>query len=415
MTSRIRQLLERFYPSDNAHKVIMGGLDLSGKTTLLYRMHTVVKDVKTDAFWINYETGRLRGRKLTVDIDAWGVGGGCGSPIHAIRIMRVAAPNPKGLIWLVDSADKERIAESAETLQLVLASSEELAVNTRYRGTPPPMEAHRPILILGTKADLAGASLEEITEAFSKVTAGRPVRVAKISTKAGTELVGMEGVFDWFEAALQGTSVADSSAASDARVPVTPSTVPVNPRDPAVAADRIREWLERTEKDMSPEEFIAKFDACDLPSWDHYTHIRIAYLLLSAFGRKKGKDMIFEGLEKYIKTNPHTRSRAFHLTMTYFWIQFVHFGMQTVATDQESESKSAADRADSHKPNDTPAVQYPSEEDFFKFLVVNPHLSDGSLWLDYYSKEVMMSAEAKAGMVFPDKKPLPNLVARDAV
>ena len=42
-------------------------------------------------------------------------------------------------------------------------------------------------------------------------------------------------------------------------------------------------------------------------------------------------------------------------------------------------------------------------------------LADASLWTDYYSKEVLMSAEAKAGMVLPDKKALPSLVVRDAI
>lgn len=37
--------------------------------------------------------------------------------------------------------------------------------------------------------------------------------------------------------------------------------------------------------------------------------------------------MIFSGIEKYIAQSSQTRGRTFHVTMTYFWIQMVHFGI----------------------------------------------------------------------------------------
>jgi hypothetical protein len=57
----------------------------------------------------------------------------------------------------------------------------------------------------------------------------------------------------------------------------------------------------------------------------------------------------------------------------------------------------------------------PSLADFSAFLMLNPYVADGNLWGEYYSKNVMMSPEAKEGVVLPDKKQLPNLVVRDAV
>jgi len=53
--------------------------------------------------------------------------------------------------------------------------------------------------------------------------------------------------------------------------------------------------------------------------------------------------------------------------------------------------------------------------DFSAFLMFNPYVVDGNLWADYYSKEVLMSPGAKTEVVLPDKKPLPNLVVRDAI
>jgi len=109
--------------------------------------------------------------------------------------------------------------------------------------------------------------------------------------------------------------------------------------------------------------------------------------------------MIFKGLAAYIVNSKQTKTRAFHLTMTYFWIQIVHLGIQnTPSIPQDSESS----------PNE-------SLNEFARFLLVNPHVADGNLWSDFYSKDVMMSMEAKARMVLPDKKPLPNVVTRDAI
>lgn len=50
-------------------------------------------------------------------------------------------------------------------------------------------------------------------------------------------------------------------------------------------------------------------------------------------------------------------------------------------------------------------------DDFAAFLTLNPYLVDAQLWADYYTKEVLMSAEARSGVVFPDIKGLPDVVA----
>ena len=86
--------------------------------------------------------------------------------------------------------------------------------------------------------------------------------------------------------------------------------------------------------------------------------------------------------------------------MTYFWIQIVHFGIQNLP-------------ANILPPLGTSV--YPSTDDLFRFLMVNPHVTDGGLWMDYYTKDAIMSATAREEMVLPDKKPLPSVVARDAV
>lgn len=106
--------------------------------------------------------------------------------------------------------------------------------------------------------------------------------------------------------------------------------------------------------------------------------------------------MIFKGLAAYIDNSNQAKGKAFHLTMTYFWIQIVHLGIRNT-------------------PPATLSSNQASLNEFARFLLVNPHVVDGNLWSDFYSKDVLMSQEAKTVMVLPDKKPLPNLATRDAI
>jgi hypothetical protein len=68
-------------------------------------------------------------------------------------------------------------------------------------------------------------------------------------------------------------------------------------------------------------------------------------------------------------------------------------------------------------PGSTVQQSYPdgvSPTDFSRFIVLNPHVADGALWEEYYSKFHMMSPTAREGLVLPDRKPLPSIVQRDA-
>ena len=109
--------------------------------------------------------------------------------------------------------------------------------------------------------------------------------------------------------------------------------------------------------------------------------------------------MIFDGIQKYIANSAQTTGRAFHITMTYFWIQIVHYGIASMP---------ATSSLPSEKDTITPA------DNFSFFLVMNPHVCDGMLFSDYYNKQTIMSPGAKEAMVLPDIKPLPNVVQREA-
>jgi small GTP-binding protein len=89
-------------------RILMLGLDAAGKTTILYKLKLgeVVSSVPTIGF--NVETVEYKNIKFTV----WDVGGQ-----DKIRLLwRHYYQNTQGLIFVVDSADKERVGLAKEEL-----------------------------------------------------------------------------------------------------------------------------------------------------------------------------------------------------------------------------------------------------------------------------------------------------------
>jgi len=90
-------------------RILMVGLDAAGKTTILYKLKLgeIVTTIPTIGF--NVETVEYKNICFTV----WDVGGQ-----DKIRpLWRHYFQNTQGLIFVVDSNDRERITEAQEELQ----------------------------------------------------------------------------------------------------------------------------------------------------------------------------------------------------------------------------------------------------------------------------------------------------------
>jgi len=119
----------------------MLGLDAAGKTTILYKLKLgeVVSSVPTIGF--NVETVEYKNIKFTV----WDVGGQ-----DKIRLLwRHYFQNTQGLIFVVDSSDKERVELAKEELQRMLGEEE-------LRDAV--------VLVFANKQDLGVMSVAEVTE-----------------------------------------------------------------------------------------------------------------------------------------------------------------------------------------------------------------------------------------------------------
>eukprot|EP00035_Acanthoeca_spectabilis_P035298 m.33569 g.33569 ORF g.33569 m.33569 type:complete len:182 (-) comp7219_c0_seq1:57-602(-) len=97
-------------------RILMVGLDAAGKTTILYKLKLgeIVTTIPTIGF--NVETVEYKNINFTV----WDVGGQ-----DKIRpLWRHYFQNTQGLIFVVDSNDRERAAEAKEELAKMLSEDE---------------------------------------------------------------------------------------------------------------------------------------------------------------------------------------------------------------------------------------------------------------------------------------------------
>ncbi|KAI8801856.1 ADP-ribosylation factor-like protein [Cladochytrium replicatum] len=159
-------------------RILILGLDGAGKTTILYRLQIgeVVTTIPTIGF--NVETVQYKNIKLQV----WDLGGQT-----SIRpYWRCYYANTDAIIFVVDSADRERVPTSRE--ELVAMLDEEELKDAR-------------LLVLANKQDMAGAmSHTEVSEMLGLTNLkNRQWTIFKCSAKAGE---GLNDALDWLVASL---------------------------------------------------------------------------------------------------------------------------------------------------------------------------------------------------------------------
>ncbi|XP_076449446.1 uncharacterized protein LOC143285887 [Babylonia areolata] len=132
--SRLFETLSGFSEGKKS-RILMLGLDNAGKTTILYKVKLNDDVVTIPTLGFNVETvSPVKGVTFTV----WDVGGQ-----KALRqLWRHYYENSSGVLYVVDSADRERLQESREELQHVCQS---------------PDMAGVPVVVLANKQDLPNA------------------------------------------------------------------------------------------------------------------------------------------------------------------------------------------------------------------------------------------------------------------
>merc|ERR1712243_225255 len=97
-------------------RILMVGLDAAGKTTILYKLKLGEIETTIPTIGFNVETVEYKNISFTV----WDVGGQ-----DKIRpLWRHYFQNTQGLIFVVDSNDRERVGEAKEELNRMLNADE---------------------------------------------------------------------------------------------------------------------------------------------------------------------------------------------------------------------------------------------------------------------------------------------------
>lgn len=383
MSSIIVDWINRLFPKKEA-RVLMVGLDAAGKTTILYKLKLgeIVTTIPTIGF--NVETVGYQGMEFT----AWDVGG-----CDKIRpLWRHYYQNTQAIIFVIDANDRDRMLASGPYATDPYSTAQGLFIQTLKEDELRDAK----VLIYLNKTDLPNAvSVEEFRGLFQldELFSERKVLPREYFIQPCVALTG-EGLYeglDWLYHAL--TDKSKTSSATNTTPPPPPTEAVEKEKEPEAQNPQeklLTEWLERV--DDPDDIFIEKFTSYTLDSWDHYTHLRIAWLYLNRQGRQEGMKLIFSGIKSFIENSPrtkasstNTRGTTFHETMTYFWVHVVHYAM--IATKLPENS-------------------------FKAFILMNPQLSNGGLFLQYYSKNLMlMDPNSRKEVVLPDIKPLPSLIS----
>eukprot|EP00056_Hartaetosiga_gracilis_P011735 m.179484 g.179484 ORF g.179484 m.179484 type:complete len:247 (-) comp13569_c0_seq1:134-874(-) len=167
--------LSSFWKNESV-RVLMNGLDASGKTTVLYQMKLgkLIDVVPTVGF--NVETIDTEGREVTF----WDVGLRSGAKTLLYHYMH----DTDVLLFVIDSHDKERIGEAKELLDLYLKMADEHC----------PIA---PVGFLANKQDMPGSlSPKEVAVAFDLVNV-MGSRQWTVIPCAGTTGEGLTDLLHW--------------------------------------------------------------------------------------------------------------------------------------------------------------------------------------------------------------------------
>jgi hypothetical protein len=136
---------------------------------------------------------------------------------------------------------------------------------------------------------------------------------------------------------------------------------------------------------MIDDEFLERFERCDLDEFHHRDHVRLAWLYLRAGEWDDAVRRIRDGIRRFAVH--HGASRKYHETITIAWLAVV-----AAAIDAS-----------------------PDVADFDAFLATHERLLDPGALRAHYSPELLASDRARAEWVEPDLEPIPAHATSEAM
>jgi hypothetical protein len=138
---------------------------------------------------------------------------------------------------------------------------------------------------------------------------------------------------------------------------------------------------------MDDSEFLQAFEAAAIPGerWAHRDHVRMAFLYLRDHSFAQALARIRSGIRALNRANGgrDTPTSGYHETVTVAWARVVAAAIAASGTDPDALRDSAA------------------------FIALHPQLLAKDLLRAHYSRNLIMSPEARASFVEPDLTALP--------
>jgi hypothetical protein len=134
---------------------------------------------------------------------------------------------------------------------------------------------------------------------------------------------------------------------------------------------------------MNDEELFRCFEDQSLPreQWNHRAHLKVAYLHLIRFSYDEALERLRRGIKAYNAAQGilDTPTGGYHETMTQVWLQLVHVTLRQFGPAASADA----------------------------FFEAQTQLQSTRTPLLFYSRERLLSAEAKGAYVAPDLAALP--------
>lgn len=179
MGQAFTKLFDRLF-GNREMRVVMLGLDAAGKTTILYKLH--IGEVLTTVPTIGFNVEKVQYKNVMFTV--WDVGGQ-----EKLRpLWRHYFNNTDGLIFVVDSQDRDRIGRAAQEFKSIIDD---------------PLMRHSAILVFANKQDMKGC----LTPAEVCSSLGIPeLKNRKWHVQSAIAIRG-EGLYeglDWLATTLKG-------------------------------------------------------------------------------------------------------------------------------------------------------------------------------------------------------------------
>jgi small GTP-binding protein len=325
-------------------RVLLLGLDSVGKTTFLYQIRSSGHEVDSSTPTVGFNVETLQSKD--VDFTCLDIG----KCQEKKPLWQNYMENLAGIVFMVDSSDFERMEQAYEELSFFLK------------------ETKAPLLVIANKIDLPRArTLRDVIHGLHLHEAKD--RNWQIIPTQMTLPESAKPCQEWIRQIVNQSDVALSGSLTESyggitsrgyfgekspipghspkSPPGTTSSIQNNPTLDKIMIDLEvhvqhhdqekleliwQDWLSRAENkfqdQIDDDTFLDQLEHYELTTWDHYTHLRIAYSYLVRYGIKEGYNLIETNIHNFIKYNPNaTNGKSFHATLTRFWSHLMIYWM----------------------------------------------------------------------------------------